>query len=337
MRRALLVSLSIIALVAISVQAIELFKKKTPSIDPKVIATLKSLTPTEAEAKAIAELREKTKKRYYEFLKQNKYAPVIMPPEPDAATSAPTTADVAANSDGVQISLAYMLISVVEPLAQKIISEPAMDWVMLLNGLNPPSASAYSDRTSLFSINAEVPTQVRFLDEANTQKFYNLMQAQRTANVLELPKAVIASGGIGSINDVCEIPFVTGILSFEVDGGRAYEPIIKLYKNGFSLTFKATHLENGSCRLDECRFELSRITKMDEVCLLEGETTKISKTSGITVQVPTFASLCANIPEIEIPEGMSLLVSFPGAPAVELGKDSGTTFLLITPKVCDSK
>jgi len=104
------------------------------------------------------------------------------------------------------------------------------------------------------------------------------------------------------------------------------------------LLIETTLQEDGSIRLDKCRLDITELAKIDTFKLVDSEPdNKVYKTnerSGLTIQVPTVRSFRANIPEIVIPQGMALLVAFPGAEYLyrENGESYGA-FLLITPQV----
>ena len=90
--------------------------------------------------------------------------------------------------------------------------------------------------------------------------------------------------------------------------------------------------------------DLTDVLKIDTYRLVDGDpdnpqpvkTKKDAKTtSGVTIQVPTVASFRASIPEVVIPDGMSLLVAFPGVTYEQNIGDKREMFLLITPKKCE--
>jgi hypothetical protein len=336
MRHALLTVLLVIA-VCFSVWAAGLFSKKTPTIDPKFQTALKSLVPTEAEAKAIAHLRAKTGSQRFETDKSG--PPVcewIFPNEADV----PADAEPVANPEDVNIALECRYIIVDESLAKKVIAEPAMNWSMLPPQSNLPSTKNFPVGTSSYSVHTEVPIQVRFLEESNYEKLWFLCQSERSNACIEGPKIMLHCGQPGMINDTTIFPFVTGVVPVEADGVVAYQPIMQLTQNGVTIKCQATVLQDGSCRLDTCLLEKSNILKTEMYQLMEEVTEtkgKISTKSGITVQVPTVQSFRVTLPEVVIPAGMSLLVAFPGIPAFEFqtppyreSNEPRAMFMLIT-------
>ena len=154
---------------------------------------------------------------------------------------------------------------------------------------------------------------------------------------------MLHSGQAGTVNDTTTVPFVTGVVPVEADGEVGYQPVLQYTDNGLVFTTQATLLQDGSCRLDVCQLNMSNILKTETYRLLEEEGFTETKkgnvttiTNGITVQVPTVQSFRVALPEVVIPEGMSLLVAFPGIPAVgyyyDAKGESRATFLLITPR-----
>jgi hypothetical protein len=333
MRRALLTVLLVIV-VSFSVWATGLFSKKTPTIDPQFQAALKSLVPTEAEAKAIADLRAKTGMFCCETNEIGAYVcKWIIPKEADV----PVDAEPIANPEDVNIALDYRYITVKESLAKKIIAEPAMAWSMFPVQSNLPSTSAFPVGASSFGVHTEVPMQVRFLEEASSQKLWSLFQSECSNACMEAPKIMLHCGQSGTVNDTTEIPFVTGVAPVAADGVVAYQPVIQFVHNGQRPTSQVTLLQDGSCRLYTCQLELSSLMKVETYQLMDGFTEMrngVATKTGITVQVPTVHSFRASLPEVVIPEGMSLLVACPGVPAVKQtpSNEPHAMFLLITPR-----
>ena len=274
----------------------------------EIHATLQNFAPTEAEAKAIAQLRKKTRISQQES-----------PDENVPATESPSA----------QITVGVRFLK--SPYAKLITTHPAMNWSVLL-----PPAPLQVDAEEISPQQVILPTEttpgrvwsgeytesplyVRFLEEANVEKFIHPF-FQRQSNVMEAPKIALLSGRRGSIDDTTLTPFVEGISPFEVNTDAAYEPIIRFVKQGQQLVTQGTVLQDGSCRLDMCQIAFSTLDKVELAPLIE------SNDQTIQFQVPTLHTFYINVPEIVIPKDMSLLVACPGVHDV---------FFLITPRAFD--
>ena len=283
-------------------------KKMTPAIDnPKEIqATLQGLVPTEAEAKAISQLRDK------------------VACGKDENVSIPET-----DIPDASIAIELRFITVNSPLAKMIITEPAMTWSSLLNQndvstegqQNVPLAESTPGKVWSGTY-TEMPILVRFLEESSFAKFYAVLQSQRQATIMECPQVMVRSGQKVMVNDTTKIPFVQSVLPVIADYETAYQPILQSYNYGQVLMVQGTLLQDGSCRLDKCHFEMNSPVKVETTQLLVEMDGKKQR-SSITVQVPECRSFRVSIPEIVIPKNMSLLVAFPGVEESEV-------FLLIT-------
>ena len=302
-----------------------IWTKTTPAITnvEEVRATLKSLAPTEAEAKAIAQLRQK--------VQESANGNVSL-----QETEAPD----------VQMTIEVRFISVNSPLAKMIITEPAMNWSALLPP-HLPSMDAYEKRDRFAPhIKAstgrawsgtftEMPLCVRFLDETNLEKFCRMIQSQQQASPMEPRTAFLQNGQLCSFNDATAIPFVEGVYPVHADWENHYQPLVRLFNRGTNLMLKGTVLQDGSCLLEECFLNKDTIKSVEQVRLLE-EDKKLAngevENNSITVQMPVIQSFQVNLPVMVIPKGMSLLLAFPGVG--DLHEDM-EMFLLITPRAFD--
>ena len=273
----------------------------------EIRATLQNFAPTEAEAKAIAQLRQKTRTPQQE--------------SPDA------------NIPATEVPDAQMVVEVrflTSPHAKLITTHPAMNWSVLL----PPTPSQVDINPQQVILPAETtpgrawsgeytesPLYVRFLEEANVEKFVHLF-FRRQASVMEAPKITFLSGQRGAIDDTTLTPFVEGIRSFEVNPDTAYEPIVRVAKQGQQYVIQGTVLQDGSCRLDMCQIVFSSLFKVELAALIE------SGDQTIQFQVPTLRTFYVNVPEVVVPKDMSLLVACPGVHDVFF-------LILITPRAFD--
>jgi hypothetical protein len=282
---------------------------------PELRAALASLAPTEAETKAISELRK------------NALTPTSVP---DAAEPV--------DDDSVAFAIEHRFLIGKEAHVRQITANPAMSWSGLPVATQFPSVDSSPGMFSN-SVSTQVPIQVRYLEQKNTEKFLlDMCQTYRMLSVFADPRFTVANGKEGTISDTTHLPFVTSVKPFVADGVMGYQPVIQFFDQGQRITTTASLLQDGSCRL-KSRFELSELAKVDTYMLLDdggpdgapirsGRTRIITTKSGVTVQIPTLRSFRAEIPDIVIPEGMSLLVAFPGA--VLPGKGDQGVFLLIT-------
>jgi hypothetical protein len=123
--------------------------------------------------------------------------------------------------------------------------------------------------------------------------------------------------------DVTDRAFVTGLNPVVGDFATAYQPIIQVFREGMDFQIQATLLEDHSCRLDHCVADFSRINDA-KLVTISGEEPDSAK-----IQVPNVRSYRISLPEIVIPEGMSLVVAIPG---ISQSSDLDPMFLMITPR-----
>jgi len=318
MRKVILATL-IMGIFCSTVYAVNIFnlfrRSEAPAVRnaAEVRAILQSLAPTEAEAKAISELRAR-----------------ILSGE-QASSNVP----VSQNPDA-QIATEFRYISLESPLAEMVLQEPAMNWSMIIpvepnnNGVRsntPPwdaPFAAMTPGTAWSGTYMNQPILVRFLDDSNAEKLIRLGQWDTKSNVLTAPKLTLENGQPGMINDTSLIPFVDGVYPIEADYALAYQPSIRMESQGQRLALQGTVLQDGSVRLDRLHADFNTVKEVRKVKLLDDQNGKT-----VTVQVPSVASFRISIPEIVIPKGMSLLVAMPGM------NEKGEMFLLITPKVVE--
>ncbi|MDR3110729.1 MAG: hypothetical protein LBU65_13760 [Planctomycetaceae bacterium] len=322
------------------------FCEHTPAItNPQnVLATLQPLVPTEAEAEAISNLRKKTF-----ILTQQQGGNSKTEPLP--TESAPV------NNYDYQISIEYLYIFVSEPLAKMITSNATLSWSGL--PISYSQISLYEDTPSgLYSSNAHsLPSQiqVRFLEKSNAEKFTAMIYSESLSNVIQPPKITVFSGQEGSIQDLTQSPFVTSVLPVEEEiAGKkiiTYKPITQIFNEGFSMSSKATLLQDDSCRLEKCNTKLTKIDKVETYKLVNGDPNQLQhvrtaknsqpdsfslvnemKTQCVPIQCPSFSSLNLAIPEITIPHNMSLLVTLPGIITHYPNGGNYAVFLLVTPR-----
>jgi hypothetical protein len=307
-----------------------------------ILATLQELVPTEAEAKAISNLR---KKSY--ILAQQKPAknnPSKMEPLP--TESAP----VNENSYN-QISIESCYISVSEPLAKMIISNAALSWSGLPFPHNPQCEHAPSG--TYISKTTPLPIQVRFLGESNAKKFMEMIFSSPFSKVMLAPKITFFSGQDASIDDIVERPFVTSVLPVEGETAVTYQPFVQIFNEGLTISCKATLLQDDSCRLEKCNAEFTQFNDTKIYKLVNGDNNQFkyvsntkksrtdgaaeeTKSQGVSIQCPSIHSLSVAIPEITIPHDTSLLVALPGM-EMETANGNHAVFLLVTPRVIHSE
>ncbi|MCL2349478.1 MAG: M56 family metallopeptidase [Planctomycetaceae bacterium] len=295
---------------------------------------LKTLEPTPEEKVAISRLRQSIHDQSDASLKELK---------------------------GEQICMEIRFFSIKEPFRKTILANKALDWtglpvpdahvftkeplsknndfLSLPNGQIMPASMNLSlipnqsdPKPGLCSLTtfAPSPLHVRFMEKNNARHFCEIFQSHSSGNCLQAPKITMVSGEIWCIHDTSQRPFVTSVIPVESDeGNTAYQPIIQIFHEGMNVKGKATLLEDHSCRLDSCVAEFTSITGVETVQLQEEE-----KKGGVCVQVPTVRSYGISIPEIVIPEGMSLLVAVPGT--VRASAETDPIFLVITPNQVNS-
>ena len=323
--RKILLTLLIVSVVSISAVAAWFFSQSTtPGFnEAELQAALATLAPTEAEAKAITALRQKSLAQWH-----NRELPAEAEP---------------VNDENVQITLEYRFISASG--TSKIASDPAMSW----SGLPASTQSESLENANMTG--AQVPMHVRYLEETNARKFIELLQSRRHTIILEPPKILLCNRQLGKVNDTTAIPFVTGILPIEVDDAVCYEPIITHVNAGQTYKSTATLLQDGSVRLNS-QVDFTHLVRVENYSLMAAEQKEgdviikgdaIVKTDrgAITIQQPIYTSFRTEIPDVVIPEGMSLLVAIPRVRLPEIGYKEGdgdqTVFLLITPRRVDGE
>ena len=289
----------------------------TPTFnEAELHAALAELTPSEAEAKAIAAFRQSFQE-----------PPIEVEPMDD---------------ENAQIRIQYQFISGTAELIRKATGHPAMEWSPLPVAAPFVNADAPANM-DVSAVNTPVPIQIRYLEPENVQKFSGFFQSQRAASVLEFPSVVLNNGGVGSIQDITTIPFVTNVVPIVADNVVGYQPIITEIDQGMTTKIQATLLQDGSCRLTS-QLTISDIVKVHVFRFIDEEPTPqqlaedSSAKGGITIQQPIVRTLSVTIPDIVIPDGMSLLVAFPGdvAPPGNNSNEPGGAFMLITPRKVDN-
>jgi hypothetical protein len=330
----------LLALVIVSIVCVSAFAawhmSQTPAFDEAgLCAALSNLTPTEAEAKAISALREKSLAQWAMSVDKADAAGIVFT-VPDVAVIA-EKANVAkavsklpveaepVDDENVMMMLQYHYFSAQESFIKKVVGHHAMSW----SGFPLEPQGSYGN----------VPVHVRYLEQDNAQKFNDILLLDKTNQMEGSPTIMLLNGQDSEVHAMTSIPFVTTALPIETESGMGCVPIIQNFDTGWNAKSKVTLLQDGSCRLN-CQFEFARVEKSEYCELLtprderweDKDGTAYRRTSGgITVQFPTFRTFRAEIPDIVIPEGMSLLVAFPGAflPG-ERGEEG--MFLLLTPR-----
>ncbi|MCL2709298.1 MAG: hypothetical protein FWE95_00320 [Planctomycetaceae bacterium] len=334
--RRILLTLLIVSVVGASAFAVwnPFSRTTTPTFnEAELRAALASLTPTEAEAKAIAALRKKTSIQLARQQQQINAPPQIM------TTGGNLELPVEANPVGdsrVQIAIEYRFFSGPTPLIETITGHPAMSWstlpvaTPLVSPSTPPGTFSRSE-------SLQMPMHVRYLENNKIEKFFILFQSLSTSSVMEAPRFILRNGEEGTVNDITTVPFVTSVLPIEADGAVGYQPIIQLLDTGQTYTTKVTLLQDGSYRLAS-QMEFTSLSKVDQPKLINeesvpeprslfGNRNRTETKRGVTVQAPSFNTFRVNIPDIVIPDGMSLLIAFPG---YTNNNPSGGMFMLIT-------
>ena len=247
-------------------------------------------------------------------------------------------AEKAIEDYGNQIAMEFRFLSIPEPFANAIITNYGPYW----------SGLPFSNRLTSQSDSTPIPDQllpnrmepapgfcsltttpplslfVRLLSSQNKDRLMGIVQSNSRANVLQSPKITFISGKSTQINDVTTRHFVTNLIPVVGDFAVAYQPIIQQFHEGPTLKCRATLLEDRSCRIDECVVEVAGI--------LDVETVPVYNDMAL-VQVPKVQAYCFAIPEIVIPEGMSLLVAVPG---LSRSSDLEPMFVMITPQRIES-
>ena len=322
--RKVLLTLLCVSLVCTSVFAFWAFNRPiTPTFnEAELRAALAELAPTEAEAKAIAALR-----------KSFQEPPVEVEPVDD---------------ENVQIHIYCQFISGTAELIRKATGHPAMEWSPLPVAApfaNQLAKAAAPANMAVSAVNTQIPIQIRYLEPENAQKFSGFFQSQRAASVMEAPSLVLNNGQVGSIQDTTTIPFVTNVVPIVADNAVGYQPIITKIDQGMTTQIQATLLQDGSYRLTS-QWTISYLVKVEQFRFIDEEPTpqqladSPSAKGGITIQQPIVRTLSVTMPDVVIPEGMSLLVAFPGVevPHWHNNRNDNVTygaFMLITPTKVD--
>ena len=253
------------------------------------------------------------------------------------------------DSQNMPIRLELRFLAIREPFGATILASNAMEWTglpipemkptrMMITDteqtdrqfLVPNLAAATPPGLCSLTNTMPLPIHVRFMEEANATRFHNILQKSSHANILQAPKITFFSEEPWNISDTTERYFVTSVIPVEGDEQTAYQPVIQIFREGTQVQGKASLLKDGSCRIDSCIAEFTaidddvRTVKLREETMIHG----VSQDADITIQVPKVRSICISIPEIVIPEGMSMLVAIPG---MAESLDIGPMFLMITP------
>ena len=297
-------------------------------------ATLAELAPTEAEAEAIAALRKKSS--VIQRAMQPKEFPLILPSDLKLPVEAEPVDD-----DSVQFAIEYKFLSGPESFVKTVTGHPAMEW-SALPVATPFANTSTPPGTFSRSVSVQMPIHVRYLENDKLEKIIKPFMSHRTTSIMELPKLMLANGQEGTVSDVTQIPFVTSVSPIEADGAIGYQPVITIIGQGMTTTTKVTLLQDGSCRLAS-RVEFTSVGEVNNYRLIDGGDEVVNESrlglvrstirNGITIQVPSLHTFSVNIPDIVIPDGMSLLVAFPGdvAPPGNNSNEPGGAFMLITP------
>jgi hypothetical protein len=271
-------------------------------------AALASFAPTEAETKAITALREKAFKEL-----SSEAEPV--------------------DDDSVSISIEYRFLSAKGTHFRQVLTHPAMSWSPLPVAERIPVADT-PPGTFTESMRTQMPILVRYLEKAHANELIKLFRVAR----LGAPRHMLRNGEEGGINDTTTRPFVTGVIPVVADDAVAYQPVIQKFDQGLALTTTVTLLQDGSYRLKN-KLAISSLVEVDHYKLIDFGTeishhagrSTVATTSGVTIQTPVVQTFVVNIPEIVIPEGMSLLIAFPGRGLPgNNNEEPDETFLLIT-------
>lgn len=295
----------------------------------KLRLQLETLSPTPAEKTAITRLR------------QNIY---------DDYNSKTATQNPAADSRPLEeshddtVTMTFRILTLKEPFGEAMLAHKAMEWTGLPVPVDSPDENAgrlmipnqkAETKPGLCSLmtTAPLPLHVRFMEKENVHRLLGITQGNSYANTLQAPRGTLLSGETLNVCDTVERYFVTSVIPVEGDYAIAYQPVIQAFTEGVSINCRATMLEDHSCRLDSCAVEFTSID--DEVATVTlrdewpgpGIVNDVSQ-NGISVQIPSIRSYSISIPEIAIPENMSMLVAIPGISKMS-GGDS--MFLLVTP------
>jgi len=87
------------------------------------------------------------------------------------------------------------------------------------------------------------PTFSKFVNEKEADELLQRVQGSYRDSILQAPIITVFNGQSGTVCDVSETPFVTGVnVKAYLDGSEAYQPVIEVLKEGTLLKFTA---ENG--------------------------------------------------------------------------------------------
>ena len=227
------------------------------------------------------------------------------------------------NNGHVRLELRFMMIP--EPFGKTLLANRAMDWTggLLFPGrhdylVETPGPYQTEPQPGMYSLATTVPLPLhfRFMGKANAKRFSNIFQNHSRASILQAPKFTLISGQSAHINDTTERCFVTGLIPVVGDFAVGYQPITQTFQEGTNVKCQATLLEDRSCRIDYCVAEFARMDDAELVTIRKEAAKTASKDdaqAGVAmIQVPNVRSYRISIPEIVIPEGMSLLVAVPG-------------------------
>ncbi len=291
-------TLTVVALFAATLTLGSISKPESPEAALK--EKLKEIAPTPVEKAAISQLR-----RYALAASAGKTEDAIQ-------------ADAVAEPNEEQITIEFRFISLKEPSAKVFLAHPSLSWSGLpvpkkfvrveaesgMTGLTTREIDLPSAMTGYgtLSTNIPLPFQARLFEESGAKKLLDIIQSDSKANVLQAPKVTVCSGQFGSIIDVSQSPFVTSVLPVEGDFAVAYQPFIQIFNEGTDIKFKATLLQDRSCRLDYCNATLSKIENVEIVKLLDEGTKKMingrMEDAGISLQSPNVRTLNLTIPPV---------------------------------------
>jgi len=182
----------------------------TPTInEAELHAALESLAPTEAEAKAIAVLREKTSiqlarlqwkyaQQHAQLQSQRLQMLTDRQNDPSALSLAMTTGSdlelpveaEPVNDGSIQIAIEYRFFSDTESLSRTITGHPAMEWTVLPVA-TPFLSTGTPPGTFSRSVSTQMPMHVRYLENDRIEKFYNLfLRRATTVSSKQLPPSV---------------------------------------------------------------------------------------------------------------------------------------------------
>ncbi len=171
------------------------------------------------------------------------------------------------------------------------------------------------------------------LNEIETYFFMNATQGDSRSNILQAPKVMIFNGQMGAINDVSMQPFVTSVIPYVGDFAAAYQPVIVILNEGQYMTVQGVVTNNRQYVRLTLNPIFSKITKVNTFRYVGGdeetdETETSAKgndseptsgdergtrrrqtrsSSGVTIQLPTFASFSVQT-TVSVPDGGTILL-----------------------------